>query len=256
MRTLTVSILALPFAALAAQAGTLPDGSLAGPVDGVPTWSWTAETDGESAEGGGTARIGDDGRFETKVAEVDLGSTDTLTGLTYGGNVDPFHNFSATITDGGAPTTFTVTIITPIVPLTGTVLWAFEGTLSAIDGDGNLESAAPGLPGPLFFQSFIDTTAVASLGGPPVAEVNPGDEAPTVFAANGSFACGVSGCGQIVTAFGMTGSGGNDLGGADQYLITAEFTVLPAPIPLPASALLLAGALIAAAGLTRPRRAG
>lgn len=179
---------------------------------------------------------------DQKVFENDFGSLDDLT---ISGNVDPFHTITATFTDSGPASTFLFGILTPIVPLTGLVNYTIQGTITGTDTDGNAENFLPGLSSGFFFEHRIEGTVVSSLGNTPLTE----GPTPYPFSASGSFTCGAGGCSPLVSTFGLTGSGGGDV-----YQMTASLVVTPAPIPVPATGVLLATGLLGAAGAARLRR--
>lgn len=175
-------------------------------------------------------------------------------------NTDPYISYNISVTDFGAPSFFTFTFGTPIVPVIGAnlVRASLSGSLSALGGNG---AAFTPTGGPMAQTSSLSD----GFGSVVVSSVNVGPAHSTGIVANGTYAYPthqlgygplisgpVSGTGwtfmSTTLSFGL--SGGNDGAALSGY-----FEIIPTPVPEPSSALLLlAGSLMVGTIISRSKR--
>lgn len=184
-----------------------------------------------------------DGAFEGTIDTLAESTEGLIRNVRVNGIIDPFHIGAATFVDPGSPSSFFLTLTTPITPLTGK--WRFDarGTVLASNNAGASESYAPALSSGFFFEHSIEGMIVASQGGSLLSEA----DAPSTFITTGTFDCGVGACSPLVSSFGFTGSGGGD-----SYAMSLSLTVSEIPVPLPG--IMLGSGLLAMLGMNRLRR--
>jgi hypothetical protein len=168
---------------------------------------------------------------------------DALLSFSVQGSVFPFIVGTMTFVDAGAPTTITVTFATLIAPIVGDAVTGLFGSVAApaTRTAAEVEAAFPeGFIIGRVQGSVSEAIALASGGGPiATGSDSPVEEDFGPFA--GSFDCDTIGtCELIVLQFGLKG-----LGDGATYKMSGRFDLDPAvaPIPLPASALLLLAGL-------------
>lgn len=161
------------------------------------------------------------------------------------GKVDPLIEGTVSFVDSGAPTTLLVTFAAVMTGITSAFTWTLGGSVTAPTVGEPIVGA---LPGDFYFGGQINGVTVGTLGSGGLAA----NGATTVFpSTSGSSDClvidPVNGCSLQILAMGVSGpgKGGN-------VLLSGTFsTEAIAPVPLPAGAGFLMGALAALAMLRR-----
>jgi hypothetical protein len=189
---------------------------------------------------------------------ADEGETLTLNGLT--SKLDPFGSFSASVTDFGAPSTFTTVFAFPVFAPTLFGPLSFSGSVSgsATDGSGPLNgvSYAPSGVNPgVFRYELYDTTAALVTNffldpGASFAAGPPNSHTTGPYDNSGSpilVGAGPNGVGSVQVIESFTGSGGTD-----QYSFTGRWDVNA--IPEPSTLILVGLGMFGLGTLTRKRR--
>lgn len=184
--------------------------------------------------------------------EGDLGTTiqNEEGVLTIGGsgNSDPFIAFAISAVDIGGPTTFTVVITIPIVPLVGAYSVSASLGISVTDGGTDGASASPSAGNTEIMLNDVGT-CVAGVDIGTLVTAPPGGTNTLNFSAGLLPAPVGLGCDTTMTVtVSFLGTGGND-----NYAITGRFDLNP--VPAPASLALFGAALLGLVGMGRRRAA-
>jgi hypothetical protein len=186
------------------------------------------------------------------------GALDTAAGdilsVDLSGNVDPLIVAAIGAVDTGAPNTFSVAVVAPLVPtfpagaqLSSTA--SIIGGLTDGSGEGNVSVSASLTPGALL-ETTINGTVV-STAGPAVTTtaVGVGGTLPYgLFTNVNTFLCPGGGCTSFDLLLSFTGAGGGD-----SYAFTGSNNVQQVQVPEPTTLALL-GLGLAGLGFARRRR--
>jgi hypothetical protein len=160
------------------------------------------------------------------------------------GEFDPVLNLGAAVIDSGAPSTFQITLVAPLVPeLFNRVRYLIN--LGGVFSDGGSDGGSIAQGGTNthgVMDVGLDGSAVDGVGGfkafsGPLEFYGP-------FSKEGTFECGAGGCGSFSISFGFTGSGNND-----SYTLNGRFEI--GPVPIPSTLLLFGSGIFALVGLRR-----